>query len=388
MRKLLSLCLILSSYFNLTAQISGFVYEDSNGNQVKDKNEKGIPKVSVSNQLTVVKTDENGFYKFDTTEHLGTISISLPMGYKGNIWQAIANHPEQIYNFPLIKTPAKNKFTFIHASDTHIQPNNRHRIQRFRAKADSLNPDFIIVTGDLVKDALRVPDTVAQAFYDLYVEEINQFTMPVWSVPGNHEIFGIERHLSLVSPTHPLYGKKMFRHYLGPEYYSFNYGGVHFIGLNSVSYEDLWYYGDIDKMQLNWLRADIAQIPTDMPVVTFNHIALVSPGFGLSGFTETGKATTLVTVDGVKRYRHIIGNAPQVISILRERPFPLALAGHFHSAQSATFETQGNQTLFSQTSAITGPNSYYFGAMKVTSGFTLFEMENGKVIQKKFIPLN
>ena len=97
--------------------------------------------------------------------------------------------------------------------------------------------------------------------------------------------------------------------------------------------------GDIDKVQLKWLEVDISQIPLDMPVVTFNHIALISPGFGLSGFTEAGKAPTLITVEGVKRYRHIIGNAPQVISILRERPFPLALAGHFHSAQSARFET-------------------------------------------------
>ena len=40
--------------------------------------------------------------------------------------------------------------------------------------------------------------------------------MTVWSVPGNHEIFGIERHSSLVSPAHPLYGKAMYRQRLGP----------------------------------------------------------------------------------------------------------------------------------------------------------------------------
>ena len=64
--------------------------------------------------------------------------------------------------------------------------------------------------------------------------------MPVWSVPGNHEIFGIERHLSLVSPKHPLYGKGMYRQRLGPNYYSFTHGGVHFVGLDSVDIADLW----------------------------------------------------------------------------------------------------------------------------------------------------
>ena len=81
--------------------------------------------------------------------------------------------------------------------------------------------------------------------------------MPVWSVPGNHENFGIERHLSLVSPKHPLYGKGMYRQRLGPNYYSFTYGGVHFVGLDSVDIADLWYYGHVDDAQLAWLRADL-----------------------------------------------------------------------------------------------------------------------------------
>lgn len=125
-----------------------------------------------------------------------------------------------------------------------------------------------------------------------------------------------------------------------------------------------------------------------MPIVTFNHIAFVSAGFGLGGFQEDGASPTLIKVNGVTRFRHVVGNAAQVISILRTHPFPLALSGHFHSAQSATFETQENKTLFSQTSAITGPPSYYFGGMKVTSGFTLFTVEKKQLTHSVFIPLD
>ena len=97
------------------------------------------------------------------------------------------------------------------------------------------------MTGDLVRDALRVGEEEARGYYDLYTQEVPRFPMPVWSVPGNHEIFGIERHLSLVSPKHPLYGKGMYRQRLGPNYYSFTHGGVHFVGLDSVDVADLWY---------------------------------------------------------------------------------------------------------------------------------------------------
>jgi hypothetical protein len=36
----------------------------------------------------------------------------------------------------------------------------------------------------------------------MFVAELKQFPVPVWTVPGNHEIFGIERDKSKVSTTH------------------------------------------------------------------------------------------------------------------------------------------------------------------------------------------
>lgn len=98
------------------------------------------------------------------------------------------------------------------------------------------------------------------------------FKNPVWTVPGNHENFGIERDKSKVSIAHPLYGRQMYHHYHGPDYYSFNFGGVHFVGLNTVDIDDQWYYGHLDSLQLTWLERDLAMVPPTMPVVTFNHI--------------------------------------------------------------------------------------------------------------------
>ena len=176
----------------------------------------------------------------------------------------------------------------MHASDTHVSAESVGRLRRVREIVDERRPAFVLVSGDLVKDALRVPEAEAKGYYDLYVGEVEQFTAPVWSVPGNHEIFGIERHRSLVSPANPLYAKGMYRARLGPDYYSFTAGGIHFIGLDSVDIEDLWYYGHVDATQLAWLEADVARLPPGTPIVTFNHIPFVTALDQVNGFTDEG----------------------------------------------------------------------------------------------------
>jgi hypothetical protein len=88
---------------------------------------------------------------------------------------------------------------------------------------------------------------------------------PVWTVPGNHEIFGIERDKSGVAADHPLFGRAMYRAYRGPDYYSFNAGGVHFVGLNTADIDGPSYFGHVDSTQLAWLARDL-----------FNHIPFYS----------------------------------------------------------------------------------------------------------------
>ena len=99
---------------------------------------------------------------------------------------------------------------------------------------------------------------------------------PYRAVPGNHDHFGIIPSRSHVPETHPLYNRGMYRLYLGPEYYSFNYGGVHFIGLDTVQPDDSAYYGGVDSLQLAWLTRDVAALPASIPIVVFCHIPLAS----------------------------------------------------------------------------------------------------------------
>jgi len=365
--------------------IAGSVYIDANGNGVCEPNERGVAGVAVSNQDTVVTTDASGGFHIPRGP-TGILFISTPDGYRasGSFWHAAADTTTHL-DFALAPVPRVRTFTFVHASDTHISPASIDRTRRLRALVDSISPSFLIVTGDLVRDALRVSEAEASSYYDLFAGERAQFRTPVWTVPGNHENFGIERDKSHVSQSNPLYGRGMYHKYFGPDYYSFNFGGVHFIGLNTQDIEDQWYYGHVDSLQLAWLARDLAVVPASTPVVTFDHIPLLSSFIALDGYTDEPPAPTLITVKGKTLLRHTVSNAADVLAVLRTRHHVLALGGHFHAAEKLVYEIEGTRTHFNLSAAIIAPTNN--AGLHFPSGVTLYTVRDGVIDDGRFVPL-
>jgi hypothetical protein len=361
--------------------IGGLVFVDGNRNGVHDAGESPVADVIVSNQQDVVRTGADGRYTLPSAGY-GVVFASVPDGYapSRSFWRTPAAGRADI---GFVTRPAKAEFTFVHASDTHVSAQSLPRLQRLRAIVETHKPDFVIVTGDLVRDALRVSEAEATGYYDLYTSEVSRFPVPVWQIPGNHEVFGIERHLSLVSPKHPLYGKGMYRARLGPDYYSFNYGGIHFVGLDSIDIEDLWYYGHIDATQLAWLKADLAAAPKGAPVVTFNHIPFVSAAESANGYRDDGPAPSLIKVGGRTVYRHIVSNFAEVLAVLKPFNWTLALGGHLHVREAIRFESD-TRTRFYQTAAVVGPTT---GPVAAISGVTVYRAAGGVVDDGRFVPL-
>ena len=366
-------------------QITGSVYVDANGNGKRDSDERGVPGVAVSNQDTVVTTDASGAFRIPRGVS-NIVFVSVPDGYRphGAFWRATSDSATSI-SFALTTTGRVREFSFVHASDTHISPVSADRTRRLGSLVDSLSPAFLIITGDLVRDALRVGEPEATSYYELFAHETSAFRTPVWTVPGNHENFGIERDKSHVSATNRLYGRGMYHKYFGPDYYSFNYGGIHFIGLNTADIEDQWYYGHVDSLQLAWLQRDLALVPQTMPVVTFDHIPFVSTIEGLNGYMDGPPAPSLITVRGKTVYRHTVSNAGDVLAVLRKRNHVLALGGHFHAAEKVVYEIEGQRTRFNLAAAIIGPTNSQ--GLRFPSGVTLYTVRDGVIDEGKFIPL-
>ena len=367
-----------------SAEVSGVVFDDTNRNGTRDAGERGVAGVAVSNQDTVVTTDASGVFRLPG-EGTGVIFVSMPNAYRPvGPWWRPANSTKPV-SFALTREQSSTELTFIHASDTHISPASLARTQRLRALVDSIRPGLLLITGDLVRDALRVGEEEATGYYELFARERNAFRTPVFTVPGNHENFGIERDTSHVPATHPLYGRGMYHHYFGPDYYSFTRGGVHFVGLNTVDIDDQRYYGHVDSLQIAWLERDLALVPTNMPVVTFDHIPFVTTFEGLNGYNDRPPAPSLITVRGKTVYRHTVSNAGDVLAVLRKHRYVLALGGHLHATERIEYEMTGVRTRFNQISAVVGDSR---GAgLESISGVTLYRVKNGEIDGGRFIPL-
>jgi hypothetical protein len=251
---------------------------------------------------------------------------------------------------------------------------------------DSLAPAFILMGGDLVRDAMSQKEAAARAYFDLYAVESKAFRMPLWNVPGNHDHFGIIGSRSHIDPSHPLYNRGMYRQYFGPDYYSFTYGGVHFIGLNSVSADDSAYYGDVDSLQLAWLKRDAAQVPATTPIVTFNHIPFVSGWGTLLGYSDDALVGDVAIVNGKKRFRHTVNNVQDVLEAMRGHRYVLALGSHMHAPERLTFLSDSMRVRFEVSAAIVGGNTV--GPMTLPSGFTLYTVQNGEIDDGRFVRLD
>jgi hypothetical protein len=123
--------------------------------------------------------------------------------------------------------------------------------------------------------------------------------------------------------THSL---ETFKRYFGPAYYSFNYGEVHYVILDSIIYDGMNpedpdnrrnYKGGIDEKQLAWLRADLATLPGDTTLVLAMHAPLKIDGFDNPAFC--------------------IQNSSDVYEVLEGFENILSIAGHFHSTRHSYF---------------------------------------------------
>ncbi|MBN1549960.1 metallophosphoesterase, partial [bacterium] len=272
--------------------ITGHVYLDLNKNRAYDRSEPGVSNVFVSNGKEVVKTDSYGRYSLPAYDEM-VVFISKPSGFtpplnRNNVPQFCYIHqpqgsPQQIKQYPGIKPtgPLPKKIDFalyferssmkkhscVIAGDNQVYSDKEIEYLRnsLIKEAAAAKASFFIGMGDNIGDVLSL--------YPRYLSVLAEMGMPVWLVPGNHD-------MNLDAPT-PAYSLETFKREFGPSYYSFNYGDVHYIVLNSVVYPSpqsaaRTYHGEIDNTQMQWLANDLKYVDDDKLIVLNMHIPLVS----------------------------------------------------------------------------------------------------------------
>lgn len=163
-------------------------------------------------------------------------------------------------------------FSFVQISDSHIgfnrDPNHdvSKTLQEAVGKINALEeqPAFVIHTGDITHLATAEQfDTAAQIMKGARASQI-------YYVPGEHDVFTDDGKLYLE------------RFGGGKGWQSFDYNGVHFIGLINVlnlkqgSGTGLGGsgFGQLGQEQLAWLQKDVKALSSSTPIVVFAHIPL------------------------------------------------------------------------------------------------------------------
>ncbi len=256
------------------------------------------------------------------------------------------------------------EFTFVHFTDTHIQPELRAAegcLRCFR-KINELKPDFAVAGGDLVFDVLETGPARARELFDLYTKTLGEISVKTHNVIGNHDIYGLFPK-SGVGPGDPMYGKKLYEDRLGRRYYSFNHKGWHFIVLDSIGITpEREYIGLIDQEQMAWLAADLEAAGAGTPVIVVTHIPLVT------GFPAYGMAP------GASTRGMVVTNARAVVALLARYNVKAVLQGHTHVREIVHYA--GCQYITS--GAVCG--NWWRGArMGHPEGFALLRVRGGQV---------
>jgi hypothetical protein len=149
-----------------------------------------------------------------------------------------------------------------------------------------LQPAFVLWTGDSIYGS---DETVgeAEAEYDAFLGLAAHAALPVYSAPGNHEIFDRPDLAAL-------YETKM-----GRLYGSFDYGNTHIIALNT---EEIGSKGSLGKEQMDWLKQDLTANRKAKHILVFMHHPLF-PKVEKEGFADPGVRDTLhklLVQNGVK----------------------------------------------------------------------------------------
>lgn len=320
----------------------------------------------------------------------------------------------------------KKDFTFLHLTDTHVgsprnlgdpedpsgvdpaiakeagmwDPDESKRwlyLQKAIKEVNLSNPDFVVVTGDLMYGQMNPQEYIYE--YEETYRVLQKLNVPVYIVPGNHDYYAQDATLAD--------GAKYWEQYFGPQYFSFDYGPyAHYIGYNSFDWHKFdrsgtgtvsvpTWGGQIREEQLNWIKEDLAanaktSNPDQIKGLFSHHNPLwrdreIWPQSDpeVQKYWEQYDAkhnprslTTLMLGEklGIKYDQQWHGeNAQELTDVMKQYNVDLSLHGHTHIDDV----TEKDGILYTTTTAIelTG---------KPWVGFRNFKMKNGEVTSYKY----
>lgn len=117
-----------------------------------------------------------------------------------------------------------------------------------------LRPEFVISVGDMI-EGYTDDTTRLHAEWQEYMSLIEPLTMKIYHTCGNHDALNEIQ-------------ESIYRQYMGPPYYSFDYEHIHFVFIDNGRYETS---NDIAGEQIEWLIDDLKKTKDAGYTIVFMH---------------------------------------------------------------------------------------------------------------------
>lgn len=254
---------------------------------------KGLANVVVSDGYDVTKTDVDGVYYLSSNKRTGYVFVSIPGNHE---MVTSANNLPTFYKYTNpnpnvvdtrdfeLKSVNNDKHVLLSLADMHLANRNDDLTQFQTGFIADANQQIAQVKSEGKKVyALTLGDLTWETYWysnsfmlPEYVKEISKLNAPVFNTIGNHD-------------NDPYFAsdwlsENAYRRILGPTYYSFNIGQVHYIVLDNIEYINSGgingsigsrnYNAKVVEQQIDWLKKDLAMVNPSTPIILATHIQL------------------------------------------------------------------------------------------------------------------
>jgi 3',5'-cyclic AMP phosphodiesterase CpdA len=163
-------------------------------------------------------------------------------------------------------------FTWVHGTDCHVPRGGEDKFRDFRKDLEAHRDKwaFCVLSGDLVDLADSHPPQQAEAEFEFFQRETTDFPLPLFCLPGNHDIAGIRAKAGWTG-DHPLYGYRGFTRVVGPLRWSFTHADVHFVGLDFNQWNGKAWTLGVPASAVEWLAEDLRPLAKGTRVFVFAH---------------------------------------------------------------------------------------------------------------------
>ena len=259
-----------------------------------------VPGVAISDGDTVVVTDSDGYFAFESNKRNGYVFCSIPQGYEAQLTDGFRPQFWQAFKFPTntlltehinftLKAVQNDAYTLIIGADSHLANRNNDLaqfkecyVERIREEKKAVQGHvYSMILGDLTWDAYWYARKFNLQNFMNTCKSYN-YPVPLFPVIGNHDNDAAVR----AGAECDFLSSAPWRTIVCPNYYSFNLGRVHYVVLDDIYYknEDTGgsyntgivgsrnYDAFIPEEQMNWLRQDLALADPEEPLVIALHI--------------------------------------------------------------------------------------------------------------------